>query len=85
MRIERAKPLIDLHIALLGAMRKLGAEFDERWTGADNWNPHYTHKSSGRLQPGDSHEVSDIDLITRVSEDGDRMILHRFALESSNR
>ena len=65
MRLERTPGLLQLHLALIGLAKSCGAEFDERWVGEANWNPHVTHKSDKRLEVGDKVVIDEIDLIKR--------------------
>ncbi len=81
-QLERTEGLLRLHTNLIWAMRNLGAQFDERWTGEKNWNPHVTHKPNRRMNPGDSLLIDDIDLIYRNGENGIRRIIHHFELDT---
>ena len=80
MRLERTPELLHLHVALVAAMQQVGAKFDERWTGEQNWNPHVTHKLGTRLYPDEEVFIRDIDLISRPSEHESRRIEYRFGL-----
>ena len=82
MRLSRHPGLVNLHVALVGAMEELGATFDERWTGESKWQPHVTNTEYSRLYLGNEVAITDIDIITRSHKDGDRIILHRFQLDS---
>lgn len=82
VRLDRKPELLHLHSELLSAMEDVGATFDERWTGIENWNPHVTNKPDTRFYPGDEIFVNDIDLITRSRKNKHRKILHRFELKT---
>jgi hypothetical protein len=83
MRLVRTPELLDLHLRLLKSMRGLGATFDNRWVGPENWSPHVTHKAESKLSPNDPVIVDDIDLISRVDKNADRIILNRIDLTQS--
>ena len=82
MRLERNIGLLNLHTALLGAMEDLGASFDRRWTGSNNYSQHVTHKLGGRLAAGEFVVVGDVDVISRDTPNSERVILDRFVLGS---
>jgi len=82
IRLKRTPDLLQLHTSLMQSMKELGAKFDERWIGAENWNPHVTHKSNRRLHTNDKLLINDIDLIVRDGKHGSREIVHRFKLNA---
>lgn len=82
MKLSKTEAIVQLHQTLKDAMEELGAKFDQRWTGALKWSPHVTHKQDKRLYPRDQVVIGDIDLITRSSKNGNRIILQRFRLSS---
>lgn len=80
IRVNRTPELLQLHQNLVQSMKELGAEFDERWVGEANWNPHVTHKPNRRLHAGDKLLINNIDLISKDKNNGVRRIVHRFKL-----
>lgn len=79
-QLERTPEIVVLHVALLQAMQRLDAAFDDRWVGEEKWLPHVTHQKDARLHVGDICTVNDIDLIMRSGESGDRIIIDRITL-----
>lgn len=80
MLLARTPELAGLHVSLVQAMKNAGAVFDKRRASTANWKPHVTHKRGRQLHSGEEVVISDIDLISRTSPHGNRMILHRFKL-----
>lgn len=82
VRLERTTQLLGLHLSLLEIAKNAGAVLDERWVGADKWNPHVTHQRDGRLDVGAKVQINDLDVITKRS-DGMREMIARIALGDS--
>ena len=80
MRLAEVPKLIQIHTTLMAAMEELGATFNERWTGLENYKPHVTHKADSRLYSNDEIIINDIDLISRSDKNTDKIILERFTL-----
>lgn len=76
MRLEKTLELVRLHVGLIALVKVYGGLFDERWTGAERWNPHVTHQLEGRLQVGDKVRVDSLDLVAK-EDDGMRRLVTR--------
>lgn len=80
-RVARSDELFALHNQLIRSLTSVGARDTEpRWSG-DGWNPHVTHKKTGRLYEGDSLMVDSVTLISAKTLGGSRAIEKTLRLE----
>jgi hypothetical protein len=56
--------VLGAYVSLYGAVRVLGAEFDEAYMGA-NWTPHISDSAQSSLQPGESVVLRDMAVFRR--------------------
>jgi len=81
MRLKRTPELLNLHLLLLDSMVDSNTTFDQRWVGANNWNPHVTTKAGQKLYTGERVVVDSVSFIQRKQPDRHRIILGNVFLE----